>query len=279
VKTEREHALCLRCGGSLRDRVRAWREPVPEPLPLATSGAADLPWPLTTRALEHIELDHRTDRILEVLRSRPEYRWADVVAFSTWATKLRSTFVHDVVWLAAVREPFNPRERARPSQALVARRTRCVEASPYADARGFSMKAESIRCLDGHRDDRRTPRAQPPDVELHLDAEFKTDPMRIALVGGVHPDENCRQWTVVARNGAPTSVLKAARLYPFTSAGKDAALDGARGLEVRLGGKDGWTRFVARVLVEGPWHRPVAVTPAWVVEGREQPVAVDYYFD
>ncbi len=103
--------------------------------------------------------------------------------------------------------------------------------------------------------------------------------MRIALVGGVHPDENNRQWTVVARNGAPTTVLKAARLYPFTSAGKDAALFDARDLEVRLGGKDGWTRFVARVLVEGPWHRPVAVTPAWVVEGLVRPVPVPYHFD
>ncbi len=49
----------------------------------------------TTTALEQIELDHRTDRISDVLRRRPEYRWANVAAFSTWATKLRAAFVHD----------------------------------------------------------------------------------------------------------------------------------------------------------------------------------------
>jgi len=40
-----------------------------------------------------------------------------------------------------------------------------------------------------------------------------------------------------------------------------------------------WMPFVARVLVEGPWGCPDEVTPVWVIEGFERPVAVTYYFD
>ena len=103
--------------------------------------------------------------------------------------------------------------------------------------------------------------------------------MRLALVGGVRPDENCRLWTVVAHDGAHTSVLESARLYPFTRAGRDAARADAKSLAARLSCGDGWKDFVWRVLVEGPWERPEAVTPAWIVEGHDRPVPVSYYFD
>jgi hypothetical protein len=139
--------------------------------------------------------------------------------------------------------------------------------------------ASPCRCLDEKQREVRIARTQPPEVDLHLDVRFSTSPMKIALVGGVHPDESNRDWTVVARNGTPTRVLKAARLYPFTSAGCEAARDGARRLRARLGCHVGWTEFVARVLVEGPWTRPEVVTPVWVIEGLGRPVSIRYYFE
>jgi hypothetical protein len=50
-------------------------------------------------------------------------------------------------------------------------------------------------------------------------------------------------------------------------------------LLARLGLDGRWTVFASRVLVEGPWERPVAVTPVWVIDGLERPVPVDYHFD
>jgi hypothetical protein len=116
-------------------------------------------------------------------------------------------------------------------------------------------------------------------VDLHLDARFDTAPMKIALVGGVHPPADSSRWILVARNGTPTSVLKGARLFPFTKIGAEVAREEARRLPARLQLDAGWTVFVSRVLVEGPWNRPEAVTPVWVVEGLERPVPVKYYFD
>jgi hypothetical protein len=120
---------------------------------------------------------------------------------------------------------------------------------------------------------------QPPEVDLGLDFRFDTARMKIALVGGVRPDANCRQWTVVARDGTDTSALEAARLHPFTKAGRDAAVAGAKCLAERLNRGVGWKDFVWRVLVEGPWECPLAVTPVWVVERLGRPVPVAYYFD
>jgi hypothetical protein len=103
--------------------------------------------------------------------------------------------------------------------------------------------------------------------------------MKLALVGGVHPVADNRHWILVARNGTPTRVLKGARLYSFTRAGSDAALEDGRRLQLRLKCGDRWIVFRSRVLVEGPWERPEAVTPVWVIEGLERPVPVEYYFD
>jgi hypothetical protein len=37
---------------------------------------------------------------------------------------------------------------------------------------------------------------------------------------------------------------------------------------------------MSRVLVEGAWSRPAAVTAVWVIEGLERPVSVGrYYFE
>ena len=141
------------------------------------------------------------------------------------------------------------------------------------------MTCDSPLCLDDAPEDLRPPRVAPPDVDLDLDARFSTARMKLALVGGVHPTADNRRWTLVARNGTPTSVLKGARLYPFTKAGHEAALEDGRRLRARLKAEGRWTVFVSRVLVEGPWNRPEAVTPAWVIEGQERPVPVDYYFD
>jgi hypothetical protein len=103
--------------------------------------------------------------------------------------------------------------------------------------------------------------------------------MKLALVGGIHPLGNRKSWTLVARNGTPTRAMKGARLYPFTKAGRQAAIEDAGLLETRMDGAAGdWVPFTARVLVEGPWERPEAVTPVWVVEGLEEPVPVEYYF-
>lgn len=141
------------------------------------------------------------------------------------------------------------------------------------------MTCDSPLCLDDARDDSRGAHVQPPEVDFDLDAPFSTARMKIALVGGVHPNADNRRWTLVARNGTPTSVLKGARLYPFTKAGCRAAFEDGRSLRARLKLEGGWTVFASRVLVEGPWERPVAVTPAWVIDGLERPVPVDYYFD
>jgi len=141
------------------------------------------------------------------------------------------------------------------------------------------MTCDSPLCLDDAPEDLRPPRAQPPVVDLDLDARFSTARMKLALVGGVHRRVDGRRWTLVARNGTPTSALKGARLYPFTKAGLDAAFEGGRSLVARLKLNGNWTVFASRVLVEGPWERPVAVTPAWVIEGLERPVPVDYHFD
>lgn len=141
------------------------------------------------------------------------------------------------------------------------------------------MTCDSPLCLDDAPEDLRPPRVQPPEVDLGLDARFSTPRMKIALVGGVHPRADSRRWTLVARNGTPTSVLKGARLYPFTKAGCAAAFEDARALHARLGLDGKWTVFASRVLVEGPWERPVAITPAWVIDGLERPVPVKYHFE
>ena len=120
---------------------------------------------------------------------------------------------------------------------------------------------------------------EPPEVELFEDLDFAARPMKLALVAGVHPDTDNQDWTLVARNATPTRVLMGARLYPFTEAGSAAASEDANGLHARLGGDDSWTTFKARVLVEGPWGRPEAVTPVWVIEGLFAPISVAYYFD
>ena len=48
-----------------------------------------------------------------------------------------------------------------------------------------SRRAASARCLDGRQGDAPPSRLKPPEVDL----------------GGVHPPENDRRWTVVARDG------------------------------------------------------------------------------
>jgi hypothetical protein len=116
-------------------------------------------------------------------------------------------------------------------------------------------------------------------VDLDLEARFRAHRMRLALVAGVHPDANDRRWVLVARGGSATSAFCEARLFPFTKAGKARGLEAARGLRFRQARPADWTSFVARVLVEGSWNRPRTVTPAWVIEGLERPVPVDYYFD
>ena len=141
------------------------------------------------------------------------------------------------------------------------------------------MNGERPPCVGEVPGGSRTARVQPPEVDLGLDVRFDTARMKVALVGGVHPSADNRRWTLVARNGAPTSVLKGARLYAFTKAGCAAAREDGRGLRARLELDDSWTMFVSRVLVEGPWGRPEAVTPVWVVEGLGRPVPVTYYFD
>ena len=103
--------------------------------------------------------------------------------------------------------------------------------------------------------------------------------MKLALVAGVRPDEDCMRWTVVAPDGTHTRAMKRARLYAFTRAGRDAAATDAKGLKALLARGDSWKDFVWRVLVEGPWERPKAVTPVWIIEGHVRPVPVPYYFD
>ena len=134
-------------------------------------------------------------------------------------------------------------------------------------------------CLDEKPGGTRPSRVRPPDVDLHLDARFRPDDMKLALVAGIHPVANARRWTVVGRSGSPTVVLREARLFSFTKVGKEAGFEAAWRLRARQKRAPDWTAFVARVLVEGSWNRPRAVTPAWVIEGLERPVAVDYYFD
>jgi hypothetical protein len=145
------------------------------------------------------------------------------------------------------------------------------------------MRASALGGLAKHVEDGggglRPARIRPPEVSLDDEVTFHTSRMKLALVSGVHPPADNRQWTVVARNGTPTRVLRAARLYPFTRVGSDAALQDAERLRLRLKRDDRWTCFRSRVLVEGPWERPEAVIPAWVIEGLERPVPVSYYFD
>jgi hypothetical protein len=131
---------------------------------------------------------------------------------------------------------------------------------------------------DGEGGPRTTP-VRPPEVILDDETRFHTPRMKLALVAGVLPAADNRDWTVVARIGPSTRLLKAARLYPFTLQGSFAAfLDGER-LHLRLKLDDSWSFFRSRVLVEGPWERPSAVTPAWAIEGLDRPVPIDYYFD
>jgi len=127
--------------------------------------------------------------------------------------------------------------------------------------------------------DLRTVHVRPPERRVEDEAAFHTSRMKLALVAGVHPRADNRQWTVVARDGAPTRLLKAARLFPFTLEGSFAAFLDGEALHQRLNLDGSWAFFRSRVLVEGPWECPDAVTPAWVVEGLDRPVGVDYYFD
>ncbi len=121
--------------------------------------------------------------------------------------------------------------------------------------------------------------APPPSVDLALDTVFHAERMKIALVGGVREGSTPRRFVLVGRNGGSTALLEAARLYDFTRAGRDHACREAQDLLVRLSCAPDWLDFVWRVLVEGPWERPLAVTPVWMLEGRVAPVHVSYYFD
>ena len=116
-------------------------------------------------------------------------------------------------------------------------------------------------------------------MDLQPGAPFRSERMKVALVAGIHPVVNDRRWVVVARSGSATIALREARLFSFTKVGKATALEAAGLLRARQKRAPDWTAFVARVLVQGPWSRPKAVTPAWVFEGLERPVPVDYYFD
>jgi hypothetical protein len=140
-------------------------------------------------------------------------------------------------------------------------------------------RAHISRCLDGEAGDGQTSLVQPPDVDLRLNVSFTTDRMKIGLVAGVRPRDDCRIWLVVGRDRAHTHALDAARLYAFTRAGCDAAHAAAAALQAYLKCDSGWMNFVWRVLVEGPWERPKAVTPVWVVEGHDHPIPVSYYFE
>jgi hypothetical protein len=102
--------------------------------------------------------------------------------------------------------------------------------------------------------------------------------MKLALVCGVCPNTDNRVWILVGRDGRllPLGRLRDVRLHSPTEAGTDAVLEDARELRDSRGfdHDHGWTVFVARVLVEGPWDDPTEVIPAWVVEGRVRPVDV-----
>lgn len=109
---------------------------------------------------------------------------------------------------------------------------------------------------------------------------FATRKMKLALVAGVHPLAENRRWVMVGRRGTSARVLLRARLYPFSNAGHDAASADRERLHARLGCDESWTPFMSRVLVEGAWSRPAAVTAVWVIEGLDRPVSVGrYYFE
>ena len=153
--------------------------------------------------------------------------------------------------------------------------------TPRSDDGPRSMTGSRVltRCLDGSRDGRRGPRVRPPELELHLDVRFRAEPMRLALVTGVRPAQDARHLLLVARGEGVATVLECARLYPFTRPGWEGAVADAGRLLARLDcARHGWIEFVWRVLVEGPWERPRAVSPVWVLEGHERPVYVKYYF-
>jgi hypothetical protein len=92
-------------------------------------------------------------------------------------------------------------------------------------------------------------------VELRDSTSTTTREMRLALVCGVHPNTDNRNWLVVRREGRLLSLgrIRHVRLHPATEAGTDADLRDARELRNSFGfDRDhGWTVFVARVLVEG----------------------------
>ena len=139
--------------------------------------------------------------------------------------------------------------------------------------------ADISRGLGGGTADGHAPLVRRPEIDFHLDVRFTTDRMKIALVAGVRPRDDCRLWLVVGRAEAHTPTLAAARLYAFTRAGCDAANAEAKALQAHLKCDGDWISFVWRVLVEGPWERPMAVTPVWVLDGCDHPINVKYYFD
>jgi hypothetical protein len=118
--------------------------------------------------------------------------------------------------------------------------------------------------------------ADTPRVYLRDSTSGTRREMKLALVCGAHPNTDNRAWIVVGRDGRllALSRIRDVRLHPATEEGADAVQGDVDELRDTLGfdRDSGWTVFVARVLVEGPWDDPTDVIPAWVVEGRERPV-------
>jgi hypothetical protein len=117
----------------------------------------------------------------------------------------------------------------------------------------------------------------PTDPDRLEEPLFRAREMKLALVGGVHPLADNRRWVMVGRSGASTRALLRARLYPFSKAGHDTACADRERLHARWGCDQSWAPFMSRVLVEGPWSRPDAVTAVWVIEGLDRPVSVGRY--
>jgi hypothetical protein len=147
----------------------------------------------------------------------------------------------------------------------------------HLDGRRLPVGPEA-RCLDVKGGSAGLCGLDPPQVDLHLDARFRAARMRMALIAGVRPGDNPWRWSAVARDGTPTGEFLAARLYAFTKTGCRVCVFDAKRLKETLNCGEGWIDFVWRVLVEGPWERPEAVTPVWIIEGHDHPIQVRYFF-
>ena len=81
--------------------------------------------------------------------------------------------------------------------------------------------------------------------------------MKVWLVVGIHPAVKPWLWVMVGREGGITYDLTKARLFPFSDAGRAAALEAAG--QVFHYVHDDWRGFTAKVVVTGPPEDPVEV--------------------